>query len=70
MKFSETAQYRANTRYNRRVYEILSVRVKKGIRNDFKAEAERVGKSLARLVVDSVQYCIKNGVWVNKEEGQ
>lgn len=59
MPISE-AQRRAVAKYNKANYDEIKIRVRKGYKDDWKAAAEKSGKSLAQLIVDAVTEYIKN----------
>ena len=48
------AQREATARYNRKTYERVELRVKKGQREIIKKAAEKSGKSLNRFVLDLI----------------
>ncbi len=48
------AQREATARYNRKTYERVELRVKKGQREIIRQAAERSGKSLNRFILDLV----------------
>lgn len=55
------AKVRANDRYNKKVYESVGLRVPKGTRERWRSGADRLGLSLAALVVKAVdEYLSKN----------
>lgn len=55
------SQTRAKNKYNAKAYDRLSVFVKKGIKDEWKSEAEKQGLSLNAFVEQAVQayWCIK-----------
>lgn len=53
MAISE-AQMRAVAKYNKANYDEIKIRVRKGYKDEWKAAAEKSGKSLAQLIVDAV----------------
>lgn len=52
------AQNRATQKYHREKLEQISFRVKKGERERYKAEAQRLGLSLNQLFLRAVEYYI------------
>lgn len=48
------SKVKANDRYNKKVYESIGLRVRKGTRNEWKKQADRLGLSLAGLIVTAV----------------
>lgn len=59
-----TAQNKATQKYIKNNYDNIVVRVPKGKRDEYKAHAEAMGKSLNQLIVDSLEKIIKE----NKEK--
>lgn len=59
-KRSSPARVQANDRYNKKVYESIGLRVKKGTRSVWKAYADRFGLSLASLICKAVEEYIQN----------
>lgn len=49
-----TARTRANRKYNEKAYEQIAIRVHKGTRTAWREHAERLGMSLAGLIVTAV----------------
>lgn len=49
-----TARTLANRKYNEKTYDVLSIRVHKGVRDFWKASADARGLSLAGLIVTAV----------------
>lgn len=54
------AQNRATQKYHREKLEQISFRVKKGERERYKAEAQRLGLSLNQLFIKAVEEYIKS----------
>lgn len=54
------AQKRAVAKYKAQNYEQIKIDVKKGTRDEWKAAAEKAGKSLAQFIVDAVEHEIEN----------
>lgn len=54
------SRLRANAKYIAKTYESIAIRTPKGTRDEWKAAAEKSGKSLAQLIVDAVTEYIKN----------
>lgn len=48
----------ASAKYNMKTYEDIKIRVKKGERERYKAEAQRLGLSLNQLFLSAVEYYI------------
>lgn len=48
------AKMRYNEGYNKSTYDNLHIRVKKGVRDEYKAAADSLGLSLAGLVTSAV----------------
>lgn len=48
------SKVKANDRYNKKVYESIGLRVRKGTRTEWKRAAEKRGLSLAGLIVTAV----------------
>ncbi len=53
------ARARANDKYNKKAYDVMAVRMKKGMREDYKTAAEERGLSLAAFVVASMDEYIQ-----------
>lgn len=54
------AQIKATIKYQQEHYEQISIREPKGTRDEWKAAAEKCGKSLAQFIADAVQHEIEN----------
>lgn len=54
------SQTLATNKYNAKAYDSIIVRVKKGIRDEYKQAAKLRGLSLARLVTSAVDEFLKN----------
>lgn len=60
MPYSE-AQKRATMKYMKENLEDIKIRVPKGKRAEYKAFAEKRGKSLSRLIVDLIEQDMQSG---------
>lgn len=49
-----TARTRANNKYNKKTYDVLAIRLKKGIRDEWKKAAEERNLSLAQMITNAV----------------
>lgn len=51
-----------NDQYNKNTYDNLHLRVKKGVKDEYKRAADRLGISLAALVTSAVDEYIENHI--------
>lgn len=58
-KYSE-AQNKATQKYIQKAYDTITVRVPKGMREEYNAHAESKGISLTKLIIDLLNEDIKN----------
>lgn len=54
------SRVKANDRYNKKVYESIGFRVRKGTRSEWKIFADREGLSLAAFIVKAVSEYVQN----------
>lgn len=55
-----TARTKANRKYNEKAYDKVQIQVHKGLKDVWKQAAERLGLSLAGLIVKAVEEYIQN----------
>lgn len=53
------AQRKATAKYQQEHYEQIAIRVPKGLKDEWKAAAEKSGKSLAQFIADGVALLIE-----------
>lgn len=55
-----TARTRANRRYNEKTYDQIKIQAKKGVRAQWREEAEKRGLSLASFIMAAVAYYVEH----------